>query len=115
MYLAGKMPMTHCNIYLIYLPHSFIDRNPLKFLVTLMPLPHNLLILLLFLNVITLQLIINIHVHVVLLHSCEFLLDTAANVVFTLLDGLHLDEDVVKLTGMLRVYVYVQDLQVLLD
>lgn len=79
-----------------------------------MPLPNYLLVLLLFLYVVSLQFIVNVHVHVILLHGCQFLLDTSADIVFSLFDGLHLDEDVIELAGMLSVYIYVQNLQILL-
>ena len=89
--LVRKMPMAHGYVDLINLTHPLVHRNALELLVALVPRSNYLLVLLLFLDVVALQLVIDVHVHVVLFHGGEFLLDAATDVVLSLLDGLHLN------------------------
>lgn len=112
---ARKMTVTHRNVNLINLLDSLLRRHLLEVFVVFVARPHELLVLLLLLHVVALQFVVNVHVHIILLHGGEFLLDTSADVVLALLDGLHLDENVVELAGVLGVDVDVEDLEVLLN
>lgn len=101
MYFLCEVSVAHRDIYLIDLLDAL---GPLRILVLLavyLSVLDYLFVLLLLFDVITLQLIVNVHVHVVLFHSGELLLHTSANVVLALLDGLHLHQDIVKFTGVL--------------
>jgi len=72
----------------------------------------NFLVFLLFLFVFSLELIVDVHVHVVLLHGGELLLDTPTDIVLTLLNPMKLHQNLIKLILMLGVEVDIQDVHV---
>ena len=84
----------------------------LFFLIFRMSILNNCLVFLLFLFVISLELIVDVHVHVVLFHGREFLLDTATDIVLTLLDSVQLHKNFIKFILMLGIEVDIQDIHV---
>lgn len=113
--LLRKVTMAHGDVNLIDLFDPLESWHVLKILVVFVSVLHDLLVLLLLFDVVALEFVIDVHVHIVFLHGCELLLHSLTNIVLSLLNRLHLDEDVVELAGMLRIEINVKDLQVLLD
>jgi len=77
-----------------------------------MDILNDFLVFLLFLFVFSLELIVDVHVHVVLFHGGEFLLDTPTDIVLTLLNPMKLHQNLIKLILMLGVEVDIQDIHV---